>query len=129
MSTEAQPIKQTPLIFHVYSNVDGLWTVVLDETPPKLLNHSSLQKHHVKAEEIEHDIGDRTIKDFMEKELCAKHIKTIRPNSKLVFSTKLPFCDWISSTPDKTMCVNYGYVKNSKGKFMCKRHYSFGNNK
>lgn len=122
------PLTKSPLQFYVSSDKDGLWVVDLESTPPRLLNHTSLQKHHFKQEEIEHDIGDRGIEDFIKKELEAKHIKQIRPNSKMVFSTKLPFCDWIAA--DKTtMCVNYGYVKNSKGKFMCKRHFSFGNNK
>lgn len=119
---------QGPLQFYISSDKDGLWVVDLESTPPRLLNHSSLQKHDFKQEEIEHDIGDRTIEDFVTKELEAKHIKQIRPNSKMVFSTKLPFCDWISSDKS-TMCVNYGYVRNSRGRFMCKRHFSFGNNK
>ena len=125
--TEQQHPK-APLQFYIYSDKDGLWVCDLESTPPRLLNHSSLRKEDFKNGEIEHEIGDRTIQDFITKELQAKHIKQIRPNSKMVFSTKLPFCDWIAA--DKTtMCVNYGYVKNSKGKFMCKRHFSFGNNK
>jgi hypothetical protein len=120
-------VKQTPLQFYVSSDTDGLWLVDIEFQPPRLLNHSSLQKQHFKPEEIEHDIGDRTIHDFVTKELEAKHIKQIRPNGKMVFSTKLPFCDWVST--EGIMCVNYAYVKNSKGKYMCKRHFSFGNNK
>ena len=125
--TTIEKVKQGPLQFYISSNVDGLWLCDIEFQPPKLLNHSSIQKHHFKPEEIEHDIGDRTILDFVYKELEAKHIKQIRPNSKIVFSTKLPFCDWVSQ--EGIMCVNSGYVKNSKGKFMCKRHFSFGNNK
>ena len=124
-TTEQKPPKP-PYQFYVSSNVDGLWVVDLESTPPRLLNHSSLQKHHFKKEEIEHDIGDRTIKDFMEKELEAKHIKEMRTHSKYIFSTKLPFCSWSSKD---TLCQNYAMVFNGRGLPMCKRHYSFGNNK
>lgn len=125
-STELPQKPVAPLQFYIHSNIDGLWIVDLESKPPRLLNHSSLSKADFKNGEIEHEIGERTIQDFVKKELEAKHIKQIRPNSKMVFSTKLPFCDWTSKD---IMCVNYGYVKNSKGKFMCKRHYSFSNNK
>lgn len=114
--------------FYVKSELDGLWLVDIGNTPnPVAHNHTSVERApNFDKTKIQHHIGDRTIKDFLTKEMEAIHIKDVIKNSKVIFSTIKPFCEWTSKTTDSLWhCENSAYCYNSQGKPMCKRHYSF----
>jgi hypothetical protein len=112
----------SPQQFYVFSKDSGFWMIDLQSEPPRAINHTTLIR---KQNHPEHSLTKLKIEDFLKKELGAKHIKVIREDSKLVFSTKRqPFCEWINKQTNEK-CVNSAIVYNSQSKMMCKRHYSF----